>query len=135
MGDIGSYAVLGQLGLGVAFALLGFSMGGVWNTLFMLQFVQILPVMRIYMPSCVKYFFDKFKWANMESDFIAHWFRHTTCGTYVPPELAAPLYTFEKTGFENKFFMSNIADMLSLIVAAMVLVSLFAMLRLMIPGI
>ena len=39
MGDIGSYAVLGQLGLGAAFALLGFSMGGVWNTLFMLQFV------------------------------------------------------------------------------------------------
>ena len=87
------------------------------------------------MPSCVKYFFDKFKWANMESDFVAHWFRHSSCGTYVPKELAAPLYTFEKTGFENRFFMSNIADMLSLVVAAMVLVSLFAMLRLMIPGI
>ena len=114
---------------------MGFPMGGVWNTIYMLQVVSLVPVMRLYMPSCVKVFFDEFKFTNMENDYIATWFRKVSCSNYLIPESQAPLYTFESAGFENAQFMHNMADMLTFVVAGLCLIPLFSMLSLMIPGV
>jgi len=131
---IGWLAFLVQMGFASVFTLLGFSMGGAWDTLFLLQFVHLIPVMQFYMPSCYKYFFDYFRWTNMEDDWLAIWLRHAICTDTWPSEMDAPTYNFEKTGFENRMFMYNMADMFTFVVLAFMTVPLFSIVRLLMPG-
>jgi hypothetical protein len=80
--DIANYALYivgGQLAFGLLLSMLGYSAGGAWDALFVLQFAHLIQVMNITAPSCGIYFYQLFRWANLQDDSISQWMRHGIC--------------------------------------------------------
>ncbi len=124
---------LANLGLGIFGTFMGFSMGGVWNSLYMLQIISLLPVMAFHMPSCVFYFLDYYSFTNGKSEYLGSWLRNTICRSEVPVYMEAPYYTFEKAGFPNVLFVDNAADTLTIVALACLIVPIVSIVTLMLP--
>ena len=132
---LGWYAFLGQMGVAVTASMLGYSMGGAWDALYLLQFINLLPLLTIYIPSCSLYFFRAFDWANIESDSLAVWFRYGVCLDGLPNYLEAPTYNFEKMGYENKYFTDNFADAFTFVALICIIIPIVAIMAMLFPSV
>lgn len=121
------------MALGIFGTFMGFSMGGVWGVLYMLQFISLMPVMNIAMPTCVFKYFDYFSFSNGKSDYLGSWLRNTICESEVPVYMEAPFYTFEKVGFYNVLFVDNAADLLTIVCLVGCLAPIVACVVLLLP--
>jgi hypothetical protein len=112
------------MGMGLMMATVGMSAGGAWNTLYTAQSISMIPAMGLSLPSCATYMYASYRWANLEGDSVATWFRHVICvkdcGNSTAP--LPPTYSFIRAGFEYTNILYNLADTITIVLLLFILV-------------
>eukprot|EP00347_Sterkiella_histriomuscorum_P005840 403355069 len=134
IGTYGLYIVGGQVGLGLLFSMLGYSAGGAWDAFYLLQFTHLLPILSISAPSCGVYFYQEFKWSNMEEDSIAGWLRNAICNDGNATEMRPPTYNFYQNGIEYNNLAYNLADTLTIVMLALAVIPCISVIKLLLPN-
>jgi hypothetical protein len=119
------------MGLGLMMATVGLSAGGAWNIFYAAQSISLIPAMGLSLPSCATYMYQTYRWANLEEDSSATWFRYVICVNDCGDSTASipPTYSYIRAGFENTNILYNLADTITIVLLIffiVIIVSLFA---------
>lgn len=67
--------------------------------MYMLQFINLIPVMSLIMPSCGLYFYKVYDWFNLQDASIGSYVSQAICTEDFTEDMKCPTYNFEKMGY------------------------------------
>ena len=70
----------------------------------------------------------------MEEDSLAVWLRHAICNPGDDISMRPPLYNMYQNGFEYNNVAYNLADMLTLVMLALVVIPIISVIKLLLPN-
>ena len=90
--------------------------------------------MSLSLPSCATYFFQYFRWLNLEDEGMASMLNRVLCDDGVYPDaMISPTYNFEKMGYKSRQFMLNMADTFVMIVIISFMIPFISILKSLLP--
>jgi cysteine-rich repeat protein len=111
----------------IAFLTFKISMGYTWSLVFCLQFINLVPLTQVYIPSCLMWYLKDMGLVNgydhiIRDNFMARMYNHTHLES-----MEAFSYRFERYGYIYTAFLDNCADLLMWWVYAFVCLSFIIM--------
>ena len=113
----------------IGFLTLKMSMAYTWTMVLSMQLVVMIPVMNLYLPSCLSHFLKQISLVNgyeklIRDNFLARMYDHTDLA-----EMTSFGHRFEVQGYNYASFLDGAADILSCWLYALYLIPFLMMIR------